>query len=54
MTALASGALPWRDGMRLDDYLDAVDFRSDGPPPAEEWVEELAARRAAATLQGFC
>ena len=53
MTALASGGLPWRDGMRLEDYLDAVDFRAGGPPPAEEWVEELLNRRAAAMEHGF-
>lgn len=52
MTALASGALPWRDGMRLDDYLDAVGFRSEIPNP-QEWVEEFAARKAAQSLEGF-
>lgn len=53
MIALASGCLPWADGMRLDDYHDAVAFQAYGVPPADTWVDELKQARAAASLRGF-
>jgi hypothetical protein len=40
VTAYVIGRLEWRDGMLLEDYMDAITFR-DGIPKATQWVDEL-------------
>lgn len=40
--------MTWRDGMLLEDYLDAIDFlECPIPVPREKWVEELRRRSGA-------
>ena len=47
--AYATGCLPFRDGMLLEDYLDAVAFRSyDRIPKSSHWVDELREQAALA------
>jgi hypothetical protein len=53
ITAYASGALAWRDGMLLEDYYDAVSFNEAGRVPRERWVDDLRAAAAAASLDGL-
>ncbi len=56
MIAYATGALPFRDGMHLADYLDAIDAREATLPAAlhrGNWVEEYRARAAMRSLEGF-
>jgi hypothetical protein len=44
----------WRDGMLLEDYLDAVAFRQKStPPPLEDWCEELRQRLGVESFRGI-
>lgn len=40
--------------MRLEDYFDAVQFRSRGrPPAADEWVDELRLQAGIDSFRDF-
>jgi hypothetical protein len=53
VSAYASGALAWTDGMALEDYYDAVSFIEAGRVPRDRWVDELRAAAAADSLQSL-
>lgn len=56
MIAFATGALPFADGMLLEDYLDAISFREVGVHPVlwrDKWVDQIRVQAAYDSLEGF-
>ena len=56
MIAFATGAIPFADGMLLEDYLDAISAREVGVHPVlwrDKWVDQIRVQAAYDALEGF-